>query len=434
MPGKKSRSLFIAAFGLLLGLIVVVAPAFAASKEKVLYSFCSAQLCPDGANPMAGLISDAAGNLYGTAYHGGNSNCIRGCGTVFELTRANGKWKQKVLHHFENDGKDGYYPVASLIFDSAGNLYGTTSAGGADQVGIVFELTFEKDGKWNEKILHSFVSTTADGWQPDDALVFDAAGDLYGTTYQGGTYQGYGTVFKLTPGANGHWSEKVLHNFDFNGKDGYNPIAGLIFDGSGNLYGTTVVGGTTSNGSVFEMTPGKSGSWTEQVLYSFTGGSDGSLSNSSLVRDSAGSLYSTTVAGGNPNCTRGGGCGTVFKLTPDAGGTSTFTTIHMFDEKDGAFPQGGLIFDGAGNLYGVTNEGGAYKTGGCENLGCGIVFELKPGSGGNWTESVLHSFNDNGVDGWEPSAGLIRDAAGNLYGTTCQGGANGFGIVFEITR
>jgi len=431
MPGEKSRTLFIAA---LLGLTTIAAPSFAAGKEKVIYSFCPAQLCPDGANPMASLISDPAGNLYGTAYYGGNSNCIRGCGTVFELTRADGKWKQKVLHHFENNGKDGYYPAASLIFDAAGNLYGTTSQGGAYQVGTVFELVPDKDGKWNEKILHSFISTSADGWEPEAPVVFDAAGNLYGTTNFGGAYQDYGTVFKLTPGANGHWTEKVLHNFDFNGTDGYNPLAGLVLDSSGNLYGTTDTGGTTTNGAVFEVTPGKDGSWTEKVLYNFTGGSDGSLSNSGLVRDSAGSLYSTTVAGGDPHCTYGGGCGTVFKLTPDAKGKWTFTTIHMFQEKDGAFPGGGLIFDGDGNLYGVTNQGGAYKSGGCENLGCGTVFKLTPAvSDGKWTEKVLHSFNDNGVDGWEPDGGLIIDAAGNLYGTTYSGGAYGYGAVFEIT-
>jgi uncharacterized repeat protein (TIGR03803 family) len=428
MPGKKSRTLLIAA---LLGLTTIAAPTFAAGKEKVIYSFCPAQLCPDGANPMAGLISDSAGNLYGTAYYGGNSNCIRGCGTVFELTRASGKWKQKVLHHFENDGNDGYYPAASLIFDAAGNLYGTTSAGGADEVGTVFELMPQKNGKWKENILHSFVSSPTDGWEPDASLVLDPSGDLYGTTQFGGAYGDYyGIVFTLMPGANGLWSEKVLHSFDWNGTDGYNPLANLIFDSSGNLYGTTQSGGTTTNGTVFEMRPGKNGSWTEKVLYNFMGVSDGSLSDAGLVLDADGSLYSTTVAGGDPHCTYGGGCGTVFKLTPDAKGKWTFTTIHIFQEKDGAFPGGGVIFDGAGNLYGATTWGGA---GGCESGGCGTVFKLTPGAGGKWTEKVLHSFNDNGVDGWEPDGGLIVDVAGNLYGTTYSGGAYGYGAVFEIT-
>src|SRR5579864_9520550 len=179
MPGEKSRTLFIAA---LLGLTTIAAPSFAAGKEKVIYSFCPAQLCPDGANPMASLISDPAGNLYGTAYYGGNSNCIRGCGTVFELTRADGKWKQKVLHHFENNGKDGYYPTAALIFDPAGNLYGTTAAGGSYQVGAVFELMPGADGKWKEKILHSFKGSSSDGSDPLGPVIFDTRGSLYGTT------------------------------------------------------------------------------------------------------------------------------------------------------------------------------------------------------------------------------------------------------------
>jgi uncharacterized repeat protein (TIGR03803 family) len=433
MSCKKSGILVIAAFGVLFVLLTITTAAFAASQEKVLYSFCSAQLCPDGSNPRASLVSDAAGNLYGTAVYGGNSNCPHGCGTVYELMQVKGKWKQTVLHHFYNDGKDGYYPVASLILDGAGNLYGTTSAGGVYAGGTVFELVPQKNGQWKEKIVHSFESTSSDGWEPEAALVFDASGNLYGTTWGGGAYQSWGTVFKFTPGAKGDWSETVLHNFDWNGKDGYNPTAGVIFDASGNLYGTTVVGGTTTNGTVFEMIPAKKGSWREMVLYNFTGGSDGSLSNAVLVSDATGSLYSTTVAGGDPSCYRGGSCGTVFKLTPGGNGNWTFTTPHMFRYKDGAFPTSGVIFDGIGNLYGVTNEGGAYASGGCENLGCGTVFELTPGSNGTWTESVLHSFSDNGVDGWEPYGGLVMDAAGNLYGTTSYGGAYGYGTVFKVT-
>ena len=413
-----------AAFGLMILCLTVVSTAMGASTEKVPYNFCRVQLCPDGANPWASLISDAAGNLYGTTLYGGNSNCSHGCGVVFELTRANGKWEQKVLRHFENDGKDGYYPFAGLIFDNAGNLYGTTQEGGVDGAGTVFEVMPEKDGKWKEKILHSFLST-GDGVYPDAALVFGADGKLYGTTYQGGAY-GYGTVFRLKPGANGHWSEKVLHNFDFNGKDGTGPLAGLIFDRSGNLYGTTQTGGSTNNGTVFEMTPAKNGSWGEKVLYNFTGGLDGGLPNAGLVFDVTGNLYSTTVAAGYPHCYRGGGCGTVFQLTPAARGKWTLATLFSFEGTDGAFPYSGLIFDAAGNLYGTTNDGGAYSA--C-NLGCGSVFKLAPG---HWSESLLHSFDDNGMDGFAPYSGLIMDATGNLYGTTYDGGANGYGTVFEV--
>jgi uncharacterized repeat protein (TIGR03803 family) len=429
MFGMKSRIVLVASFGLLFGLATIATPASAASKEKVLYNFCARQLCPDGASPWAGLVSDAAGNLYGTTLYGGDSNCTHGCGAAFELTPVNGKWKQKVLHHFESDGKDGNYPVASLIIDKAGNLYGTTQQGGADGAGTVFELMPEKDGKWKEKILHSFLST-GDGVFPDAALVFGADGKLYGTTYQGGL-QGYGTVFNLTPIANGRWTEKVLHNFDFNGTDGTGPLAGLIFDSSGNLYGTTQTGGSTNNGTVFEMTPAKNGSWAEKVLYNFTGGLDGCLPDAGLVFDAAGNLYSTSVAAGYPYCYRGGGCGTVFELTPGTKGQWTLSTLFDFEGSDGAFPYSGLVFDAAGNLYGTTNGGGAYIS--VCNLGCGTVFRLTPGAGGTWTESALHSFDDNGVDGYLPYGGLVRDAAGNLYGTTYDGGAQNYGAVVEIT-
>jgi len=433
MLGKKSALLFLAALGLLLGLLSITTPAFAASKEKVLYSFCSTQLCPDGSNPAASLISDAAGNLYGTAVYGGNSNCPHGCGVVFELTPANGRWKQKVLHHFEDNGRDGYYPEGSLIFDKAGNLYGTTSVGGTYSGGTVFELMLQEDGKWKEKILHS-LKYPGDGSAPRAALTLDASGNLYGTASYGGSYD-CGLVFKLTRGANGQWSEKVLYDFvDYEGSDGCYPAAVLVFDSSGNLYGATGVGGQTGNGTIFELTPGKHGSWTEKVLYFFGGGSDGGVPGD-VVFDKAGSLYGVTGFGGGYPQSCMGGCGTVFKFTPGAKGQWTLTTLFSFDQTDGAFPGGRVIFDAAGNLYSTTQGGGAYGSD-CPSdglLGCGTVFKLTPGGDGKWTEEVLHSFDNNGVDGWEPYSGLIMDAAGNLYGITFMGGAYNYGTVFEIT-
>jgi uncharacterized repeat protein (TIGR03803 family) len=425
---RKKSVVFIVASGLLVLWLTVVSSAFAASKEKVLYSFCAQQLCPDGSNPVSSLIFDRAGNLYGTASYGGNSNCTHGCGTVFELMKVKGKWKQKVLHHFENNGSDGYYPGAGLIFDSAGNLYGTTIEGGA--VGTVFELMPQKNGRWKEKVLQSF--DFADGSGPEAAVVFGADGNLYGTTIEGGASHcddiGCGTLFELKPQSHGTWSEKVLHNFG-SGNDGVGPRAPLIFDAGGNLYSTTVIGGPGSDGTVFEITRAKKGAWKEKVLYGFTGGSDGGLSEGGVVFDPAGSLYGTTLVGGNTQC---GGCGTVFKLTPGAKGKWTLTTLHSFDTTDGAFPGVGVIVDAAGNLYGATEGGGAYNSA-CNYPGCGTVFELTKGSGGTWTETVLHSFNSNGVDGYQPYGGLIRDAAGNLYGTTYSGGAYGYGTVFEVT-
>lgn len=435
MFGKRSRIL-VAAFGLLLGLLTIAATGFAASKEKVLYSFCVSALCPDGAYPAARLISDATGNLYGTTYFHGNSNCILGCGTVFELRRVNGKWKQKVLHHFEHNGNDGYYPAAGLIFDAAGNLYGTTA--GPYGGGTVFELMPEKNGKWKEKILHSFSDNSEDGYDPEAALVLGADGKLYGTTRWGGANDS-GTVFELAPSKNGDWNERVLHSFNSVGTDGFSPMASLTLDSSGNIYGTTLWGGTTRTGIVFELTPGKDGTWTESVLYNFcslTDCADGAAPAGGLVLDASGSLYGTASGGGDETGECGqDGCGTVFKLTPGGEGTWSLTTLHTFEYTDGAFPIDDLIFDTAGNLYGVTIEGGAYNSSQCDSLGysgCGTVFELAPGTGGNWTETVLHSFNSNGVDGYTPYGGVIMDAAGNLYGTTYAGGTNNYGTVFEV--
>jgi len=419
---RKHSILFLLVLGVIVAWFTAVTPALAARKEKVLYSFCKAQLCPDGSNPESSLVFDPSGGLYGTAVYGGNSNCVHGCGTVFELMPVKGMWTYKVVHHFENNGKDGYYPVGNLILDGAGNLYGTAAHGGAYSAGAVFELMPATGGKWKEKILHSFAGSPSDGSEPLGPVAFDAAGNLYGTTFYGGA-NGDGIVFRLAPDKNGDWTEKVLHNFDWNGEDGFSSRAGVVFDNSGNFYGTTVLGGTGGNGTVFEEAHGEKGSWTEKVLYSFTGGGDGSLAVGGLAFDKAGNLYGTAIAGGS------GGFGNVYELASDGKGHWSFTTIHSFDGGDGGEPRGTPLFDAAGNLYGTTIEGGASNN--CGGSGCGTVFKVTLGGGGNWTETVVHSFA--GPDGSSPFAGLIRDASGNLYGTTNGGGAYGYGTVFAIT-
>src|ERR1039458_9150522 len=341
--------------------------------------------------------------------------------------------QEKVLHNFNPNGTDGLQPYAGLIFDAAGNLYGTTGFGGTYRRGPVFELTPAGGGSWTETVLYSFGNGT-DGVTPYAGLIFDAVGNLYGTTFFGGTYRN-GTVFELTPAAGGGWTEKVLHNFNDNGTgaDGANPYAGLVFDGAGNLYGTTQSGGTNSGwGTVFELTPTAGGSWTEKVLYNFCSQAnctDGGSPEGGLIFDAAGNLYGTTVEGGT-----GGSWGAVFELTPAAGGGWTEQVLLTFDGTDGQYPYGGLIFDAAGNLYGTASYGGTYDY--------GTVFELMPSRGGGWTETVLHNFNDNGTDGYWPFAGLTFDAVGNLYGTTYGGGVYtsctngsflGCGTVFELT-
>jgi uncharacterized repeat protein (TIGR03803 family) len=335
-------------------------------------------------------------------------------------TWASTNWYEKVLRSFGN-GTDGYAPSAGLIFDAAGNLYGTTQyGGGANAYGTVFELTPAGGGNWTETVLYSFRSGT-DGAVPGAGLIFDAAGNLYGTTTAGGPNNG--TVFELTPTTAGGWTEQVLYRFcsQANCTDGQYPYGSLIFDAAGNLYGTTEFGGTYGAGTVFKLTPAAGGGWTETVLYSFGRGTDGASPLVGLIFDVVGNLYGTTTFGGTY------GAGTVFELTPTAGGGWTETVLHSFNPNngtDGFNPYAGLIFDAAGNLYGTTYYGGSY--------GGGTVFELTPAAGGGWTETVLRSFG-NGTDGFWPYAGLIFDHAGNLYGTTEYGGTHNYGTVFELT-
>jgi hypothetical protein len=398
--------------------LVLVPGAWAQSKYKTLHKFKGGK---DGGAPYAGLILDVAGNLYGTTNYGGNfSYCVHGCGTVFELVpNADGTWIEKVLHRFTGGkGKDGAFPNADLIFDQAGNLYGTTTeGGGTDRHGVVFKLTPNSDGSWKKSALYRFTDG-ADGGHPYGGLILDQAGNLYGTAAYGGP--GYsGVVFKLTPNSDGRWTESVLHGFT-GGEDGERPAAGLTFDQAGNLYGTTIAGGasvgTLGDGVVFTLTPKPDGSWTERVLHSFNG-TDGASPFGNLIFDQAGNLYGTAAYGGNLSCGGPPGCGVVFKLTPNADGSWKEKVLHYFTGgKDGAIPVAGVIFQ-AGNLYGTTREGG--NSGYCNFFGfhgCGVVFKLTLGSDGKWRESVLHAFIDR--PGSYPSAGLIFDAAGNLYGTT----------------
>jgi uncharacterized repeat protein (TIGR03803 family) len=347
--------------------------------ETVLYHFCTLANCSDGSRPFAGLIADGKGNLYGTTSAGGGSGCSAmgpgGCGTVFELTPASGGgWTETVLRAFTNSPSDGALPLAGLIADSQGNLYGTTSAGGANGYGTVFELT----PGGIETVLYNFcfVANCNNGVYPQAGLLADSKGNLYGTTLEGGT-SGYGTVFELSPPAivGGAWSITVLHAFTEKGSDGSHPLAGLIADTSGNLYGTTYNGGNAGGyGTVFELSPPAiaGGAWSETLPHIFTGGSDGSVPHAGLIADTSGNLYGTTQLGGGTRH-----AGTVFELTPATGGGWTKTVLYNFciltPCDDGGIPLAGLIADSKGNLYGTNSIGGT--------LDSGTVFELTTGTG-----------------------------------------------------
>jgi uncharacterized repeat protein (TIGR03803 family) len=378
-----------------------------AQTETIAYSFTGGS---DGGYPQGGLVVDSKGNLYGTTESGGSSSG----GTVFELTpNSSGGWTEQVLYSFTGfmGTGDGDLPFAGLVLDSKGNLYGTTLSGGTSFNGTVFELSPGSNGTWTEKVLYNFTGG-ADGGSPQQStLTLDSSGNLYGTTVSGGAY-GEGSVYELTEGKSGTWTQKILHSFT-GGNDGYLPFgSSLIFDGAGNLYGSTTGGGTHDYGVIFKLTPGTGGAWTEKVLYSFTGvgGVTGPLG--SLLFDSKGNIYGTGFD--------------VFELSPGSNGIFTEKDLHFFSgDPDGAYPESGVISDSKGNLYGTTNTGGAHR---------GTVYELSPGSNGSWTEKVLHRFSATGGDAVYPYlAPLVMDAQGHLYGTTSAGGSSNFGAVYEVT-
>jgi uncharacterized repeat protein (TIGR03803 family) len=268
--------------------------------------------------PLGGVISDAAGNLYGTTSRG-----ALGSGTVFTLIPgAGGTWKLKVLHTFI--GTTGGVPSAGLIFDTAGNLYGTTAEGGTHGYGSVFELVPGANGKWAYKGIHSFNANGHDGITPLAALTLDGAGTLYGTTYAGGSHSD-GVVFQLTPGSNGKWSEKILHTFNAsNGHDGAAPDAPVVIDSSGNIFGTTVGGGKDRfYGVVFELSLNTQGHWQEKILHAFTDGNDGGEPNAGLTFDAAGNLYGTGASGA--------GQGVAFKETFGTNGKWKYSVVHAFN-------------------------------------------------------------------------------------------------------
>jgi uncharacterized repeat protein (TIGR03803 family) len=382
------------------GVVYKLAPS---GEETVLYSFPGKV---DGILPRSGVALDSAGNLYGTTASGGNKGALGG--TVYKVDAAG---KYSLLYGFSGY-ENGSSPYAGVVLDSAGNLYGTTNSGGANvNGGAVYKL----DPAGNETVLYSFTIGAADGSNPIAGVTLDSAGNLYGTTFQSGNescfeYTGCGVVYKWSPSG----QETVLYTFT-GGADGGNPVGGVILDAAGNLYGTTADGGTPSgysgNGVVFMLTP----AGQETVLYTFTGGADGSTPDAGVVFDSEGNLYGTTYQGG----TSGGGV--VFKLDP----SGNYTVLYNFTgQADGGNPMAGVILDSAGNLYGTTEYGGSAAG----QHGHGVVYEVNPSG----QETVLHTFAGP-PDGSAPYGGVIFDAAGNLYGTTYHGGKQAAGVVFKLT-
>jgi uncharacterized repeat protein (TIGR03803 family) len=391
-----------------LALAVILGPAvnlLPAQTFTVLHTFVGPFFGnSDGADPSGDLIL-VNGVLYGTTEQGGTVGASYGDGTVYKVTT---KGVESVIYTFGTNIIDGKQPEAGLVRNASGNLYGTTYLGGTTGTkGTVFKVTGKK-----EKLLHSFLGVP-DGETPMRGnMVMDSAGNLYGVTNIGGKgacYAGCGTVFKISTAG----KTTILHHFQKNNKDGVYPAGGLIIDSANNLYGTTTAGGNTfgSLGTIYRLTTtGK-----EKILHNFQT-TEGAAAESGLVRDAAGNLYGTTYGGGI------GSNGTVYKLSP----AGHLTTLYGFSGlRDGGQPWSGLVLDPKGNVYGTTSIGG----GGTCSTGCGVIFKVTP----TGNETVLHAFNGT-TEGFGSYAGLVRDSKGNLYGTD-SGGGDGYcncGVVFKL--
>ena len=402
-----------------LSLSLLVACTAQAQQFQVLHYFTGGQ---DGGRPIGALAIDRPGNLYGTAQIGGimPEGCGTGCGTAFEMTHKNSHYIFNVIHQF-GEGNDGVAPNAGVVIGASGFLYGTTVNGGLG-IGTVYALQLPATPCksilcfWPETVLHAFQGSPNDGFNPLSTPTLDRSGNLYGTTLYGGVDNEGGTAYELVRSGN-EWSETLLHSFT-GGNDGDLPVGGLIFDMAGNLYGTTAGGGNGAGGTVFELTA-SNGDWSESILYNFNSNNGyGTQPECTLVMDQAGNLYGTT-SGGGAN-------GTIFELTPSNGGGS----ISLLYGAPNFSAQAGLTMDAAGNFYGVSANGSAGGNAG----GNGFVFKLTS-SHGVWTLTDLHDFS--GSDGANPLGAVVLDTNGNLYGTTSGGGqgscVGGCGVVWEIT-
>ena len=439
----RSKSLCVAAGCILFAVFLIpifssgASPSVTTAKEQILHSFAGGT---DGAYPQSDLTLDSEGNLYGTTYEGGETSCVyrgetwSGCGTVFELKPTADGWAEEILYRFNvNDNSGGALPAGGVTFDKAGNLYGTTEGLPNNcNEGNVFKLTHDSLHGWGETVLYTF-NCGSSGYNPHADLVFDSKGDLFGIASD--------AIFELIPQANGSWKEVTVHQFT-GGPDGATPASGLVLDSSDNIYGTTMSGGTgrcyyyqQGCGIVYKLTPGPDGNWTETVLYNFVrGGGFGVNPSGGLILEGPGHFFVTTVAGGDGLGTvaeltqgqkgweqrvlhrfygdpdgnipigkteinsgagfgvtsRGGtsGMGTVFGLQRSATNSWREIVLHSFaGGSDGSYPAAGLVFDSHGNLYGTTPGGGTgTKCGGsgcrpaplCGGDGCGTVYEITP--------------------------------------------------------
>jgi uncharacterized repeat protein (TIGR03803 family) len=370
----------------------------------------------DGASPAFGrLLEDSSGNLFGTTNLGGAGNE----GAVFELVKSGNSYTQNVLYSFTGGASDGASPNGGLIADGNGDLFGTTTSGGAGNQGTVFELV-KSGNSYTETVLYSFAGGASDGGNPYGTLIMDSNGNLFGTTDHGGGSNA-GTVFEMVKNGSSYNAPTILHFFA-GGSDGAFLQFGVIADANDDLFGTTNQGGNaSSDGTVFELVKGANG-YTKTTLYAFAGATaDGSSPYVTLSMDGAGNLFGATHGGGTNNV------GAVYELAK-SGSSFTESVLYSFagGDTDGGFPDAGVVVDGNGNIFGTADLHGPIIN------GAGMVFELVK-SGNSYTETALHFFAGGASDGNQPASDLIMDANGNIFGTTLSGGASGFGTVFETS-
>ncbi len=402
--------------------IVVPFSATQAQNYSIIYNFSGGL---GGSYPYDGLTMDRAGNLYGTTHDGGSSDQ----GLVFKLTNHNGSWIFIPLYSFRG-GNDGSHPYASVTIGPDGNLYGATFDGGLGGpecapggCGTVYKLTpparlcKSLSCPWTETVLYRLSQSPTGVNSPYGRVIFDTAGNIYGTAWGGGTggceSPGCGAVYKLTPSGGG-WTFSVIYSFTGHG-DGSSPYSPVTMDPAGNIYGTTFYGQGLFQGygTVFELLPSGSG-WIEKTLYTFGGGSDGGYPWAGVILDSAGNVYGATSEVVHNDLR-----GVAFELSPSGSGW-TYSVLSVLSGSVDA----DLSFDKGGNLYGTASFGGAY--------GFGYVFKLSY-SAGAWTQTDLHDFSTKNNDGFGPWSTVVFDAAGNLFGTTNGGGTTGGGVIWEIT-
>jgi len=425
---------FTTTVALVLMTVTLTATSWAQSYKEVINAE------PPAVYPGSPFTADTSGNLYTSVANGGLSQCFfYGCGAIYQWNP--GAHKHPTMLYSFSGTTDGAGPGGKVVFDAQGNLYGVAGYAGdlnacfGQGCGVVYKLSPTSSGFWTQTVLHTFEGGV-DGITPL-SVVLDGNGNVFGVTRDGGgnSCSGglqCGIVFELSPTSSGAWTETILHTFT-GGSDGGNPLGSLTFDAQGNLFGTAGAGGAVSSfctagcGTVFELSP-TSGGWSFNTIYDFDY-SHGVGPVGSLVIDSSGNLYGATYGGAKKYSYCPGGCGVVFELSPTASGWKP-SLLHAFSGPDGANVQGGLTLDANGNIFGTTTTGGNPRCTQGFAVGCGVVFELSPASGGHWIYDHLYIFQ--GYDGYYPNGNPLVDAAGNIFGTTESGGT-GFGNMYELS-